>query len=198
MNVHEGLWKLLHLGPKAWHFLESRLLRKMIKACGKNVYISHDIKLYGRDITIGDHVIIGAGALLMCTRQPIRIGDHVMFGPGVTVITGDHRMDCVGKYMFDVTDSDKLPENDAPVVFEGDNWIGANATILKGVTVGRGAVVAAGALVTKDVAPYTVVGGVPARYIKDRFSAEELIHHKRLLQDNQTNGHTKDLPDMRR
>lgn len=188
MNVYEGLWKLLHLGPKAWHLLESRLLRKRITACGKDVHISHDIKLYGRDITIGDHVIIGAGAVLMCTRQPIRIGDHVMFGPGVTVITGDHRMDCVGVYMSDLKDADKLPENDAPVVFEGDNWIGANATILKGVTVGEGAVVAAGALVTKDVAPYTIVGGVPARYIKDRFTPEELTRHKELLQVTKTGG----------
>lgn len=80
-----------------------------------------------------------------------------------------------------VRDDNKLPENDAPVVFEGDNWIGANAMILKGVTVGEGAVVAAGALVTKDVPPYTVVGGVPARPVKDRFSPEELARHKEIL-----------------
>ena len=67
------------------------------------------------------------------------------------------------------------------MVFEGDNWIGANATILKGVTVGEGAVVAAGAVVTKDVAPYTIVGGVPAKYIGDRFTPEELAQHRLLL-----------------
>ena len=117
----------------------------------------------------------------MCAGAPIHIGDHVMFGPRVTVITGDHRMDYVGKYLIDVRGVDKLPENDQPVIFEGDNWIGANATILKGVTVGEGAVVAAGAVVTKNVAPYTIVGGVPAKYIGDRFAPEELAHHRQLL-----------------
>lgn len=158
------------------------MLLKIITACGKNVKISGDIRLYGHNVTIGNNVIIGDGAVLMCTGAPISIGDNVMFGPGASVITGNHRIDYVGKYIIDVKGKDKLPENDQPVIFEGDNWIGANATILKCVTVGEGAVVAAGAVVTKDVLPYTVVGGVPAKYIKDRFTTEELVRHKELLQ----------------
>ena len=121
----------------------------------------------------------------MCTGAPIHIGDHVMFGPRVTVITGNHRIDYVGKYMYDVKGSDKLPENDQPVIFVGDNWIGANATILKGVTVGEGMVVAAGAVVTKDVAPYTIVGGVHAKYIRARFTPEELAQHRQLLENTE-------------
>ena len=54
-------------------------------------------------------------------------------------------------------------------MFEGDNWIGANVTILKGVTVGEGAVIAAGAVVTRNVEKYSVWGGVPARKLRDRF-----------------------------
>ena len=57
-------------------------------------------------------------------------------------------------------------------VLEGDNWIGANATILKGVTIGEGAIVASNSLVTKDVPPYSIVGGVPAKVIKYRFEPE--------------------------
>ncbi len=53
---------------------------------------------------------------------------------------------------------------------KGDNWIGANSTILKGVTIGEGAIVAAGALVIKDVPPYSIVGGVQAKVLKYRFS----------------------------
>jgi acetyltransferase-like isoleucine patch superfamily enzyme len=89
-----------------------------------------------------------------------------MFGPNVTLITGDHRIDILGKYMIDVTEAEKLPENDAPIVFEGDNWVGANSTILKGVTIGKGAIVATRAVVTKDVPPYTIVAGNPAKVVK--------------------------------
>ena len=105
----------------------------------------------------------------MCTRARIIMGDHIMTGPNVTIITGGHRMDVKDKPMSMITDSDKLPENDKDIVLEGDNWIGANAIILKGVTIGRGAVVAAGAIVTSNVEPYSIVGGVPARKIKMRF-----------------------------
>lgn len=92
-------------------------------------------------------------------RGQSKIGDHVMFGPNCTVVTGDHRMDVVGKYMSTVTVAEKAPENDLPVKFEGDNWIGASAIVLKGVTVGIGAVIAAGAVVIHDVPPYSIVGG---------------------------------------
>lgn len=70
--------------------------------------------------------------------------------------------------MIAVTDKDKLPENDQDVVFEGDNWIGANAIILKGVTVGKGSVISAGAVVTHNVPAYAIVGGVPAKVIRMR------------------------------
>lgn len=68
-----------------------------------------------------------------------------------------------------------------PVIIEGDNWIGANAIILKGVTVGRGAVVAAGSVVIHDVPPYSIVGGVPAKVISERFSPSEIQQHEKIL-----------------
>ena len=71
--------------------------------------------------------------------------------------------------------TEKLPENDQDVVFEGDNWIGANVTILKGVTIGEGAVIAAGSVVNKVVPSYSVVGGVPARVIRMRFTERNQI-----------------------
>lgn len=182
MNIYKALWNVMHFFPRAWHYVERKLIQKMILSCGKDVTIPANIQLHGYNISIGNHVLIGEGAVLMCALAPIQIGDHVLFGPNVTVITGDHRMDCVGRYMYDIKPEDKLPENDLPVVFAGDNWIGANSTVLKGVTIGEGAVVAAGSLVTKDVAPYTVVGGVPAKKLKDRFTPEQLAEHKRLLQ----------------
>lgn len=67
------------------------------------------------------------------------------------------------------------------MVVEDGCWIGANVTILKGVTIGRGSVVAAGAVVTRSCPPYSIIGGVPARVIKPRFTAEEIAKHESLL-----------------
>ena len=76
---------------------------------------------------------------------------------------------------------DKLPENDAAVVIEDDVWTGANVTILKGVTIGRGSVVAAGAVVTKSCPPYSIIAGVPAKVVKMRFTPAEIEKHERIL-----------------
>ena len=67
-----------------------------------------------------------------------------------------------------IDNNEKLPENDQDVVFKGDNWIGMNTTILKGVEIGRGGVIAAGAVVNKDIPSYSIAGGVPAKVIKSR------------------------------
>ena len=111
------------------------------------------------------------------------IGDYVMFGPNVSVITGNHRIDVLGERMYEVKDSDKRDSDDQDVVFAGDNWIGANSTILKGVTIGEGAVVAAGSVVNKSVPPYSIVGG-PAKMIKMRFTEKEIIEHQKLISQN--------------
>lgn len=149
--------------------------RRMVRQCGKNVYFGMNSDITGwENVYIGDDVTIGNNCNLMTTRAKIYIGDHVMFGPGVRIVTGNHVIDVPGKYMTEFTDDDKRPTDDQDVILEGDNWIGANAIILKGVTIGYGAVVAAGAIVTKDVGAYCIVGGNPAKLIRKRFS-EEII-----------------------
>lgn len=135
---------------------------------------------YG-SIHVGHHVNLGAGPTLLATRSTIRIGNHVMFGPGVTVRGGNHRFDIVGRYIDTIGDDEKRPEDDLGVVIEDDVWVGGNATILGGVTVGRGSVVAASAVVTKDVPPYSIVGGNPAKVIRSRFTSEEIALHEASL-----------------
>lgn len=86
--------------------------------------------------------------------------------------------------MTSVRDKEKLPEDDMDIILQGDNWIGANATILRGVTIGEGAIIAAGAVVTKNVPPYSI-WEVPARSIKERFEATDLEKHIRFLKDKE-------------
>ena len=102
-----------------------------------------------------------------------------MFGPGVNIHGGDHVMNQVGVYMDQVQ---KNFGDDPDLVVDDDVWIGANAIILGGVTIGRGAVIGAGTIVTKSVPSYSVVVGNPGRVIKKRFSKEQIIEHERLLE----------------
>lgn len=102
-------------------------------------------------------------------------------GPNITIITGDHRTDVVGKHIIDVNDNEKLPEHDIDVIIQDGVWISSNVTILKGVTVGEGAVIAAGAVVTKDVEPYTIYAGIPAKKIKNRFSDDQMVKHLEMM-----------------
>ena len=71
--------------------------------------------------------------------------------------------------------------DDQDIIVEDDVWIGARAIILKGVTIGKGSVVGAGAVVTKTIPPYSIVGGVPAKILRRRFSNEEIIKHESIL-----------------
>jgi acetyltransferase-like isoleucine patch superfamily enzyme len=146
---------------------------------GKNVIFNSNDSFSYKNISIGNDVFIGQGAYLVASESKIVIGNKVMFGPMVTIIGGDHRYDVVGKFMFDV--KEKLPENDLPVIIEDDVWIGACAIITKGVTISKGSVVAAGAVVTKSFPPYSIIAGVPAKVIKRRFSNEQIMKHEEML-----------------
>jgi maltose O-acetyltransferase len=107
-------------------------------------------------IVIGDHSVVNYGVLLD-GRCGLRVGNNVSLSEGTAIFTLAHDIDDTG-----------FVQKGAPVVVEDRVFVGACARILPGVTLGEGAVVAAGAVVTRDAAPYTVVAGVPARYIRHR------------------------------
>ncbi|MBR1464054.1 MAG: acyltransferase [Prevotella sp.] len=177
----EIIIKLFAIFPYIMDCILSFFYKRAMKSCGKGVYLrpsKSDFKGLW-NLCIGDGTSIPKGSVFYCTEAPLTIGKKVVFGPNPTIITGDHRIDVVGKYILDNTE--KLPENDLPVVIEDDVWCGANVTILKGVTIGRGSVIAAGAVVTHSIPPYSIAGGIPAREIKKRFTKEQIIEHEKFL-----------------
>ncbi len=127
-----------------------------------------------RDLVAGEYCFINRRCVI---QAKVRLGRYVMIASEVAVVGGDHRIDRPG---VPATFSGR-PEIVA-TIFEDDCWIGHGATVLQGVRVGRGAVVAAGAVVTKDVPPYEIHGGVPARKISERFPdpADRAIHEAML------------------
>lgn len=104
----------------------------------------------------------------------LEIGNYVSIAQHVTfLLSAEHNINTISTYPFKV----KLLESEEQeagtkggITVEDDVWIGFGCTIMSGVTIGQGAIVAAGSIVTKNVEPYTIVGGVPAKKIKDRFS----------------------------
>ena len=124
---------------------------------------------------IGEYSIIqGSGRLVFGTgsfcgafcvfgvNDSIHIGDHVMIADSVSIRDTNHKYEDVNRSMA-------LQGIDcSPVVIENDVWIGHGATVLKGVRIGEGAIIAAGAVVTRDVGAFDIVGGVPARLIRNR------------------------------
>ena len=100
---------------------------------------------------------------------PVIIGEDVMMGPGCTLISRDHVFDDVSRPM----NTQGLGE-ERPIRIDDDVWIGASVTITAGVRVGRGSILAAGSVVTRDVPPFSVSGGVPARVLRSRLETPRI------------------------
>lgn len=155
------------------------IFRRLFKKCGKNVLFDPYGSYTFNNISIGNDVIIGPGACLWASDSSINIGNKVMLGPNVIMMGGNHNTSIIGKYMFDV--KEKNGSDDGPIFIDDDVWIGAGAIILKGVKINRGSIVAAGAIVTKNVDSFSIVGGNPAKVIKKRWSDEEIRTHLYVL-----------------
>ena len=172
--------RLLGIGWKVLRRVLVSCMRPWFARCGRKVLFHPFDSFDYASIKIGSDVFIGKGAIFLAELSHITIGSKVMFGPRVMILGGDHNIAEIGHFMFDV--KDKRPGNDVPVVIEDDVWIGARAIILKGVTIGRGSVIAAGSIVTKSIPPYSIVAGVPARVIKPRFGPEDMQRHRQALE----------------
>ncbi len=174
------IYNLSYLIRGCLNRLVSFFYKRLMIRCGTNVrFASLSSLITYRNVSIGNDVYIGPHAMILSTESKVFIGNKVLFGPYVTLIGGDHRITDVGRFIYDV--HDKLPGDDLDIHIDDDVWVGSKATILKGVTIGRGAVVAAGALVIKDVPPYAIVGGVPSRILKFRWDIDATMEHERKL-----------------
>ena len=140
------------------HDAQYAKLKEMLGSVGEKVWIGKTFSCdNGKKIHIGNN-FTGNYNLTILDRGEVIIGDNVMIGPGVLISTVNHPLTPKGRREHLGT-AEK-------VVIGNDVWIGGNVTILPGVTIGNNVIVAAGAVVTKDVADNTLVAGVPARVMK--------------------------------
>ncbi|MBC1492470.1 sugar O-acetyltransferase [Listeria booriae] len=140
---------------------KEKILRYLEEITGKAVDSSVDISLpfysdFGKHITFGKNIFINQNVTFV-DLGGIVIEDEVLIGPGATLITVNHLLNPENRRGLRV----------APICIKKNAWIGANATILPGITVGENSVVAASAIVTKDVPDNVIVAGVPAKQISN-------------------------------
>jgi maltose O-acetyltransferase len=176
-------WRVLALPFVIQDSLRHRALihyyRSKFAASGRNFRFDPDGYYSHKNIFVGNDVSLGVRPTLMASDSKIVIGDKVMFGPEVMIIGGRHNSSVVGQFMIDV--HVKEPGDDLDVNIEDDVWIGSRAIILRGVRIGRGAIIGAGSIVTKSIPPYAIVAGIPAKVIKFRWNIEKILEHERQL-----------------
>lgn len=132
-------------------------------------------------VTVGKNTYGGINVMTYNKEASLKIGQYCSVGPNVCfVLSADHYLDKISTYPFKVKCLNEPQEgvSKGDIIVDDDVWIGYGATILSGVHIGQGAVIAAGAVVSSDIPPYAIAGGVPAKVIRYRFEPnmiEELL-----------------------
>lgn len=159
--VAKNLPKSTFPGGRIYKAVRYILAKRMLKKCGKKVTIENQCYIgSGKNIELGDYSGIGQRCYL---QGSITIGKYVMMAPEVVVLTIDHKFNDISKPMrFQGHKKGK------PVIIEDDVWIGHRVIILPGVRIGKGSIIGAGSIVTKDVESFSIVGGNPAKLIRKR------------------------------
>ena len=174
-------WGLqLGVGFKRAKIVDSKL---EINSMGNGCFIEHTIA-YGK-IELGNYVSIsGPGTILHAVIGKIQIGNFSSIGQNVSINEFNHNIRLPSTYAMQLNFFSKNFKDDVTskgdVIIEEDVWIGSNSVILSGVRIGRGAVIAAGSIVNKDVPPYAIVGGVPCKVIKMRFTANQIEYLEKI------------------
>lgn len=136
-----------------------------------------------QNVYLYEHTKIGGGSVISTTNAKFIMRKWSGAAECLQVRTGNH-FQKIGRFYRSVTEQEKKESGkifDKDVIVNEDVWIGCNVTLLSGVNVGRGAIVAAGAVVNKDIPPYAIAGGVPAKVIKFKWSIEQILEHEAIL-----------------
>jgi acetyltransferase-like isoleucine patch superfamily enzyme len=155
-------WYRTTLGPHSFIELSVKISNPANISLGQNSYISHGVIITNDNgiLKMGDQCHIASGCVINCAKGNLICGNNVAIGPNTCLI-------CHSNYYSPKTliTETHISKN---IIINENVFIGANATILPGITIGKNSIVGAGAVVTRDVPPNTIVGGVPAEKIKDR------------------------------
>ncbi|WP_371185689.1 hypothetical protein [Thalassotalea maritima] len=151
-------------------------LRHSYVSYGNNVHVQWNVEIFSpnKKVKLGDNIGINSGTLII---SDLEIGNDVLIAPRCGLINrGEHTYDVPEQTIFEGPRA-----RSELIVIKDDVWIGYGSTILGGVTIGEGSIVAAGSVVINDVPEYSIVAGNPARVIKRRFNDKQMENHKEML-----------------
>jgi acetyltransferase-like isoleucine patch superfamily enzyme len=159
----------------------SLLIKNSFGSCGNSVQLKPITSVFKglENIYIGNNVRMARYTTIYSTHAKVIIGNNVIVAPYLSIISGNHITNYIGHFMSDVFD--KKDGYDRDIILEDDLWLGIHVTILSGVTIGRGSVLAAGSVVNKSCPPYSIIGGIPAKILKFRFTIDEILEHEKSL-----------------
>ena len=121
-----------------------------------------------------------SNAIIMTPYNKFVLKRNSLTTEGLIVLTGNHERR-IDRFFNTIRQDEKSDGLDADVIVEEDCWIGVNVTLLMGVTIRRGTIVAAGAVVTKSTAPYSILGGIPAKHLKFYWTIDQILEHEKQL-----------------
>lgn len=170
--------------------------RKRMEYCAYDAHVAAPRHIVGyANIRMEENTGIGPNSTILTPNAKFIIKKNSGCAPGLFVATGNHERR-IGRFYRTITDKDKSADLDRDVIIEEDCWIGGNVAILSGVTIKRGTTVANGAVVAKDTAPYSVWGGVPARFIKFYWTIDQIIEHEAQLYSPEERYSKNELEDI--
>ncbi len=146
-----------------------RLLFNKNVLCPRFFHVNHryTYKFLGNDVYLGPYCHFSTNVIFE---------SNILIGPRVSFVGGDHRFDIPGSTIMKSGRPDNFNNH---IHIKDDVWIGINSVVMTGVTVGCGSIIAAGSTVTKDVLPNSIVGGVPAKLIRNRFTPSDFAIHQK-------------------
>lgn len=175
VNIRPGRSLLMHQIRQPFNLLRTKLvflLKAKYVRCNGFVRIPFDIQIWSpnKDISFGNRVQFGKRCVI---QSDIEFGDDILVASNVSFVgRDDHNYNIVGKKIWDSGRGDSFK-----TVIGSDVWIGHGVIIVAGVIIGDGCIIAAGSVVVKDIEPYSIVGGNPAKFIKKRFNDIEFKNH---------------------
>lgn len=153
--------------------------RKLFGRIGKFTIVKNNSLLVPENMFLDDYVVIQELTNFLSNKGKLIVGKYSVISSKCTIIPGSHTL-TVG-VPFYLSTTNHLNDKEGDVIIEQDCWIGTGCILLPGCKIGRGAVVGAGSIVKKEIPPYAVVVGAPARIVASKFTIDEIIKHEEIL-----------------